>query len=95
MMETLDILDQMRASGCAPNYIEGGGGWLPAKNAREGCHVSNVNALFVYPLNLLTTRVYVCHDKNIRGMVGPKKTLRSKLDIQPNIWGICSPFPLT
>ena len=62
-------------------------------NAHDGCHVSNVIALFVYSLNLITTGAYVCHDRNIRGMVELKKRSRVILDIRSNIEGICVPFP--
>ena len=61
------------------------------ENAHERCHLSKVNTLFVY---LLMEGAYMCHDRNVRGMVGSKKRLRAKLDIWPNIRGICAHFPL-
>ena len=35
----------------------------------------------------------MCHDRNVRGMVGLKKMLRVKLDIRPNVGGIYVSFP--
>ena len=34
----------------------------------------------------------MCHDKNVRGMVGPRKMLRAILDIRPHVPGICAHF---
>ena len=36
----------------------------------------------------------MCHDKNIRDVVGPKKSLKAILDILPNVKGIYAPFLL-
>ena len=35
----------------------------------------------------------MCHGRNVMSLVGPKKTLRTILDQQPNVRGICAPFP--
>ena len=59
--------------------------YLKKKIACEGCHINNVNTPFVYPLNLLTARAYMCHDRNIRSMIESKKSLRMILpDVEFN-----------
>ena len=59
---------------------------------KKNTHVRDVtstpfNSLFVYMKG-------VCHDRNVRAMIEPKKTLKTRLDIRSNVRVISVHFPV-
>ena len=52
-----------------------------------------LDASFSYMFTRLTVMAYLSYGTNVRGSIRPKKSLRTKLDICPNVKDICVPYP--